>query len=194
MKTIYTKTHILLVDETVDLFEGDKGLSMDNTRVITIQKDWNNSIKLANKIIAAYPPLKGCYEFETLPPNTEDDVEKLSMDKYPLNYNDGMFNPNNVQKRKDFVKIYTQAKSETMFSLDDMNRAFEAGMKFIGEDKGSFNEFIQSLTKPKEYEFIPKMGLMKLNEDGEEYGFPDMTQPKIVNNKIQGTWKPKSTN
>ena len=40
-------------------------------------------------------------------------------------------------------------QAERMYSEEDLLSAFEAGMMFIGEDKGSFREWFEQLKKSK---------------------------------------------
>ena len=118
-------------------------------------------------------------EFETLPSNTEDDVEKLAYNwLYSIADTINKGNKYSLKALEEgFIAGYKQAKSETMFSLEHMRKIWEVGI-------------IQSLTKPKEYEFVPEM-----EELGEVFNGQKSTKmysdkkPKIVNNKIQGKWK-----
>ena len=192
MKTIKTDTHLLLVDETADLFEGDKASSLDGL-MITISKGWNNSLKLnMHKIIAASPKLGDLPEFETLSPNTEDDVEKVLID---LCKNKGDEN-NTIDLNAYGIGVidgYNQAKSETGFSLDNMKKSmfevYKNGLREPKDGKENFNEIynrvIRTLTKPKEYEFVPEMEQYTQNYHKDIW----YNRPKIVNNKIQGEWK-----
>ena len=197
MKTIKTDTHLLLVDETADLFEGDKASSLDGL-MITISKGWNNSLKLnMHKIIAASPKLGDLPEFETLSPNTEDDVEKVLID---LCKNKGDEN-NTIDLNAYGIGVidgYNQAKSETGFSLDNMKKSmfevYKNGLREPKDGKENFNEIynrvIRTLTKPKEYEFVPEEVFDykdKTSNSGYGYGFGK--QIKVVNNRIQGFWK-----
>jgi hypothetical protein len=56
--------------------------------------------------------------------------------------------------------------SDRRFTLEDINNAYDAGMKFIGEDKGSPIEFIQSLSQPKSWKVkcIEENGKIKLTK------------------------------
>jgi hypothetical protein len=48
----------------------------------------------------------------------------------------------------DGVQWHEQnSKKEGVYSEEDMLKAFEAGMMFIGQDKGSFKELIKRLNK-----------------------------------------------
>ena len=43
----------------------------------------------------------------------------------------------------DGVKLGAKWQQEKMYSEEDLLSAFEAGMMFIGEDKGSFREWLK---------------------------------------------------
>jgi hypothetical protein len=48
---------------------------------------------------------------------------------------------------EDGFKKAQELLSDRMFTLEDMNKAYNAGMKFIGEDKSSPTEFFQSISQ-----------------------------------------------
>ena len=202
MKTIRLNKQVLLVDETAEIKEGDYFHSPATKKILYASKDmlsWNcdttQQHKGWTKIIAASPKLEGIPEFETLPPNTEDDVEKLATQRAI----DRKWNPNSLETRrvaneiiKSFIAGYNQAKSETMFSLEDMNYIYNLlTYDDLDEDEKieSAKEHIQSLTKPKEYEFVVEMeyrvksGTVEEHKQGKA-GY-EYYEPKIVNNKIQ---------
>jgi hypothetical protein len=70
--------------------------------------------------------------------------------------------PHTVEDEKDYWKIrggyiegYNKAmelNKDKLFTEKDIEKAYGAGMQFIGEDKGSYGEFIQSLQQPTEIE------------------------------------------
>ena len=205
MKTIKTPTHLLLVDETADLginkpFYGYCWNWRDKVHYFNtgLNKDarGRNGIQ---KIIAASPKLDGIPEFETLPPSTEDDVEKTIMNKWVGRLSKMGFKPDEIDKITEkhsfhYIDGYKQAKSETMFSLEDIENIWN---KFVKEEppinNGASSDFLvylkQSLSKQKEYEFVPEMESVYAEPySGDESDFT-IEQPKIVNNKIQGTWK-----
>ena len=137
-------------------------------------------------------------EFETLPSNTEDDVEKLAYNwLYSIADTINKGNKYSLKALEEgFIAGYKQAKSETMFSLEHMRKIWEAGIHFNEEQnyeflpkeyvKWSFDLIIQSLTKPKEYKFVPEMEAEYIDYPKDRGG---IVKPKIVNNKIQGKWK-----
>lgn len=192
MKTIQTDTHLLLVDEintvTKESWVEEKGN--------IYQLDLGHSgFHIWNKIIAASPKLGDLPEFETLPPNTEDDVEKLAMKYCPMKMGNKVGDVFCKGFSTGFVTGYKLAKTETMFSLEDMKKAYNKGALYGDSDNTYyFDNLIQSLTKPKEYEFIVEMEeIVNMDFDvikGEGHYNPMyIKQPKEINNKIQGIWK-----
>jgi len=93
-------------------------------------------------------------------PNQEEDEEKLAdnyaLSKYPKELNEEKTTGKDIGYslvqiersvcKDDFIAGYKAAQSKK-WSDEDLHKAFEAGMKFIGEDKGSYKEFLQSLQK-----------------------------------------------
>jgi hypothetical protein len=65
-------------------------------------------------------------------------LEEIAKDFYPLE--------NQLMERIAFKRGYTEC-SEAMYSEEDLLSAFEAGMMFIGEDKGSFREWLENFKK-----------------------------------------------
>jgi hypothetical protein len=53
------------------------------------------------------------------------------------------------QFKQIFLIGYNKAKEKYKYTEEDIDKAYWAGMKFVGEDKGSYKEFIQSLQQPK---------------------------------------------
>ena len=101
-------------------------------------------------------------------PNTEDDVEKLANGKYKYCSKDNLdkITIDEIRNYKNgFIAGYKQAKSETGFSLDNMKKSmfevYKNGLREPKDGKENFNEIynrvIRTLTKPKEYEFVPEM-------------------------------------
>lgn len=76
--------------------------------------------------------------------------------------------------------------SDRRFTLEDVLKIadkYHNIMCLYGNVKGI--EYLQSLSQLKSWKIELEMGFMKTNEDGIEYGFPDMTQPKLTNGKIK---------
>lgn len=71
----------------------------------------------------------------------EEAAEKYA-NELPEPYNYGI----NSNKKKGFIEG-VKWQSKRMYSEEDLLSAFEAGMMFIGEDKGSFREFFEQFKK-----------------------------------------------
>ena len=217
-KTIKTDNRYILVDlDKSNIKFGDKIFVNGNTYNNTICEyrdspcppPYVSNKEISFKILVAYPPINGIPEFETLPPNTEDDIEKLAKEfannSTSCDYEEGI----NVGKYQGFIAGYKQAKSETMFSLEQVKQAIELSRNikdnsvddcFTAEDISGCTEIctydwkfhqseeqiIQVLTTPKQYEFMPETIRVRFPK-GED-GWEDIYAPQIVNNKIQGVW------
>lgn len=200
MKTIQTEKYLILVDEAIQPVNGYYYDTFINKIRNTNSAEYGKS-EITLQIIAASPKLGNLPEFQTLPPNTEDDVEKLATKyaklKLGADYKTNIYPDSHAFTygtfaEEDYKAGYKQAKSETMFSLEDMKKCFYNGGNMKDESEWVF--YIQSLTKPKEYEFIPEIEFIEDDDDyfnDEETGRSNQ-QPKIINNKIQGTWKLKT--
>jgi hypothetical protein len=205
MKTIQTEKYLLLCDETAEIKEGNWFVALDETNdIYKANTLWVNICKdqpqKCNKILASSPKLGDLPEFETLPPNIEDDVEKLALNfaKTPIsNHKEQDLNTEiwiSGARQNGFIAGYKQAKFETMFSLDDIENTYQQGFDDCIAGKHLLQTYKDIITKPKQYEFIPKMEFIEDDDDyfnDEETGRSNQ-QPKIINNKIQGTWKLKT--
>lgn len=113
-----------------------------------------------NKVIAYYPLTKEAKELDLplLPEfKIEIDVDKLANDNYHIGHV-----PSNAADAyiQAFKKGYKTAQSK-QFSLEDVKKAFIAGLEFIAVDPNRYEEdadnYIQSLsTQQLPKEFIPK--------------------------------------
>jgi predicted ribosome quality control (RQC) complex YloA/Tae2 family protein len=116
----------------------------------------------------------------------EDDVEKLWLD----------FNKNHNRdcplSKEQFVRAISYKSATKVYSEDGLRKAFEAGMYFIGEDKGSYEEFIQSLKQSKtpkwfvaEKEYLSNDGNWKNVLLPSEWGYDTQVRFKTstINNK-----------
>jgi hypothetical protein len=103
----------------------------------------------------------------------EVDVEKKAEEEYrefpnnPKEHPEWHYNKdvNCFRKRKAFIKGYNQAledNKDRKYTEKDIDKAYWAGMQFVGEDKGSFGEFIQSLQTQTEWEVEMVDGKLKL--------------------------------
>ena len=130
MKTIQTETHLLLVDgtnydELNDWVTNGKDIAQINALTINDPNKY-----LCSKIIAASPKLGELPEFETLPLTfkkvklIEDDVKKLA-DNFFEKVAKGNKNENELRGFPEtfkafYIQGYKQAKSETGFSLENI--------------------------------------------------------------------------
>jgi hypothetical protein len=66
---------------------------------------------------------------------------------------------------RGYLEGYNQAledNKDRKYTEKDIDKAYRAGMQFVGEDKGSFGEFIQSLQTQTEWEVEIVDGKLKL--------------------------------
>jgi hypothetical protein len=106
-----------------------------------------SSIKKNCKKIIAYQP-KGNAEELDLPLLPQIVVEEEVDEIFEKETKTVSFGENGNQSPYNWFKMgYNAATKE--YSEEDLRKAFEAGMYFVGEDKGSYEEFIQSLKQPK---------------------------------------------
>ena len=77
-------------------------------------------------------------EKETL----EEVAKEFANNSAITNYEEGI----NVGKYQGFIKG-AKWQQERSYSEEDLLGAFEAGMMFIGEDKGSFKEWFEQFKK-----------------------------------------------
>jgi hypothetical protein len=82
----------------------------------------------------------------------EDDVNKLALQDFKDN-DDGFVSYKD--RTEGFIEGYKAATK--VYREDDLRKAFEAGMRFVGEDKGSYEELIQSLKQPKPKWFVAEI-------------------------------------
>jgi hypothetical protein len=71
------------------------------------------------------------------------DIEKLNqlISRTDISGND------KIKWLTDFIDSREFGQQERMYSEEDLLSAFEAGMMFIGEDKGSFKEWFEQFKK-----------------------------------------------
>jgi hypothetical protein len=85
---------------------------------------------------------------DLLPPLEDDDSKDLF-------YRKQVMNPYSTESQsytayeKGFIEGYNTAKEKYKYTEEDLIKVWVAGMRFIGEDKGSYKEIIQSLQQPK---------------------------------------------
>jgi hypothetical protein len=95
--------------------------------------------------IIAYQPKNNAPELDLplLPEISVEDDVNLKAQYYAVSTK----SPNREAHRMGYVEGYKAATK--VYSEEDLRKAFEAGMYFVGEDKGSYEQFIQSLKQPK---------------------------------------------
>jgi hypothetical protein len=109
------------------------------------------------------------------------DVEKLAEESW----GDKISSPYHA-----YIEGFNKAmelNKDKVFTLEDIDKAYWAGMKFVGEDKGSYKEFIQTLQQPTEIEVEILMrnsrtgNIVKHDSDLEwdEDGLCDRAIPKL---------------
>jgi hypothetical protein len=159
LQIIETEQYILAVSDE-EIKEGDWYFdSTDKAAIRPIYKRNQDLIEeyFGCKKIIAYQPKGNATELDLplLPEiDVEDDVEKLA-DKATKKQLIRIFGGeskeeilDDIQKRKHYFKLGYKSATRK-YSEYDLRKAFEAGMYFIGEDKGSYEEFIQSLKQSK---------------------------------------------
>ena len=216
MKTIQTTTHLLLVDETAEINNNNWFINLANN-TINQATNWIY-VSTCRKIIAASPKLGDLPEFETLPPNMPikesiNPIQELinelkdTLSKCLPEFKTGI--QHSILRASAYLENQ-QAKSETRFSwnqvLHYIGKGFRLGKQVERQpDYYSLcdpladlaSEILQSLTKPKEYEFVVET-ICAYGDDCPSKGAYDKqhlcnVQPKIINKDgktfIQGVWK-----
>ncbi len=129
MKTIKTDTHLLLVDETAEIKEGDYALQFND-----IGTEPKEIFKVeyhippecfVRKIIAASPKLEGIPEFETLPPNKKvKSIEDADFTmKFPLKYNES----DDAIEASDgeYIAELSSCKGDLLFLIEAANEKYQ---------------------------------------------------------------------
>ena len=158
-KLIRTPNYLLVVDDS-EIKERDYCLMFDDFGNLFLgdlpsqylgDKSGHHLNKGLKKVIAHLqlndsPILEGV---DLLPPlEQEDDVEKLA--KSAFTHPDfGKYKVGSIAYYNGYKEGYNKAKEKYKYTEEDIDKAYWAGMKFVGEDKGSYGEFIQSLSQPK---------------------------------------------
>ena len=151
-KLIHTPNYLLVVDDS-EIKEGNKSLlnvegfePMILTHHEPIEEGYEGKKIIAHLPLNNSPILEGV---DLLPPlEQEDDVEKLA--KSAFTHPDfGKYKVGSIAYYNGYKEGYNKAKEKYKYTEEDIDKAYWAGMKFVGEDKGSYGEFIQSLSQPK---------------------------------------------
>lgn len=144
----------------------------------------NNSPIL--KGVDLLPPLEN--DKEVWEKGLENEINKLP---YTKHLDDGQYNDGQLAGFElGAIWGYNKAKEKYKYTEEDIYKAYLAGMKFVGEDKGSYKEFIQSLQQSKipvafECEMVDFEVDMGLNEECIEYSqYPKTT----INSEDNTQW------
>jgi hypothetical protein len=153
LQIVETSDYILALSDE-EIKKGDWYLTFTNNVVMGCPRkceDSNWNFSHCKKIVAHLPKNNSPELDLPLLPEivVEDNVEKLCWGLFG-----GSFEARGVESEEEADRVVSFGiecyKSATkVYSEDDLRKAFEAGMYFIGEDKGSYEEFIQSLKQPK---------------------------------------------
>jgi len=170
-KIIKTENYLLVVDDS-EIKVGDWYYLPRNNSVYECKED-PTELNLERRVgvsnVIAHHPLNGAPYLDgvdLLPPLEDEKNELLEIDylerleerrNIALNFKGQVAgrHPDNFTKSEMFhmsrgyVEGYQDARKKYQFTEEDIDKAYWAGMKFVGEDKGSYKEFIQSLQQPK---------------------------------------------
>ena len=172
---IKTENYLLVVDDKSEIKNGDWIFSNEGSVAPTfldgkfLSKEHLKAIWL--KIIY-HLPLNNAPILEGVPllPPLEDDE---SICPYP----------EEKQNAVDWHNGYNKAREKYRYTEEDIDKAYWAGMKFVGEDKGSYKEFIQSLQQPKYPVAFECEMVLHLNETwSTELGEGILSKPKTITN------------
>jgi len=139
---IKTDNYLLIVDEDITKAKEGCWLIRNGIEPTFCGEHFFFDFKEPYKKIIAHLPLNNSPILEgvDLLPPTEDEVKKLG---------EKCWCDNEITNIHSFVIGYNKAKEKYKYTEEDIDKAYWAGMKFVGEDKGSYKEFIQSLQQPK---------------------------------------------
>jgi hypothetical protein len=140
---IQTENYLLVVDDS-EIKTGDYVLS-NLMEVNIFGRLYTPS--LYKKIIAHLPIDSPILEGVDLLPPLENKVEHI--DDLAFKAYKEQWEWTWSQFEQIFPIGYNKAKEKYKYTEEDIDKAYWAGMKFVGEDKGSYKEFIQSLQQPR---------------------------------------------
>lgn len=172
MKLIKINTdHYIIVDDS-EIKEGDWVIDSLGIRQVKsfagvmVVKD----ITHIKKITHSTQPNKGMENVTFISPREvkeligEVDVKKKAEEFIGCKYDDIEDSIGQIGY-DSFIRAYYQAledNKDKKYTEKDIDKAYWAGMQFVGEDKGSFGEFIQSLQPKTEWEVEMVDGKLKL--------------------------------
>ena len=215
-KLIQTKDYLLLIDEEAEI--KDKEIVTDSYGNVRSFADLSflglgYDITTIHKVVAYHPLTEEAKELDLplLPPFEEVDVEKLALKTYHIDSVETLDLPpfeNTKNSVEGFIEGYKAAQSK-QFSLEDMQKAFEAGeykghcekgrnerSSYESRNYNTFKEFIQSLSTqqlPKEFEPIMYPKYTQYDGFEEDDEIPVMTPMTSTNSEgkeeLVGTYK-----
>jgi hypothetical protein len=199
-KIINTGDYLLIVDDS-EIKEGDwvADFRLDGRILVSKwnEEDYEDGFFFdAKKVISHLPPNNSpILEGVILLPPLEDEVEKIAKQEAEKLHHKGkhddwdIYNQLVYEDTEMIKKGYNKAKEKYKYTEEDIDKAYWAGMKFVGEDKGSYKEFIQSLQQPKypvgfESEMVCRnLGCMKMIlNGGNSVCCGDNMEPKTTTN------------
>jgi hypothetical protein len=169
-KIIKTDNYLVVVDDS-EIKVGD-WYYLPRTNSVYECKEDPTELNLERRVgvsnVIVHHPLNGAPHLDgvDLLPPLEDENELLEIDylerleerrNIALNFKGQVAgrHPDNFTKSemyhmsRGYVEGYQDARKKYQFTEEDIDKAYWAGMKFVGEDKGSYKEFIQSLQQLK---------------------------------------------
>ncbi len=170
---IKTENYLLVVDDSQIKYDDH---FIDEYKMLYMLKTESTEKYKSVKKVISHLPLNNSPVLEGVPvlPPLEDGVVELAQ-AYVINTPD-----NEPLRVYAFIEGYKKAKEKYKYTEEDIDKAYRAGMKFVGEDKGSYKEFIQSLQQPKmpvafECEIFEAKDLKSVDEDWLKLGQPKTT-------------------
>lgn len=181
LQLILLDTPIIVSDEKIEEKDLICFVDLENNFVIEVCKNTDNYNIDTKKVIAGLPKLPQI-DFNGFEEQLGIvDVEKLAYEKFQ---DDGKHN-NRDWQAIGFIKgfKYAQKLNEKKFSFEDLRKAFEAGQldKSNNWYSGDFNQFIQSLSKPKVFDIEVEMEQYTQNYHKDIW----YDRPKTTDNKIK---------
>jgi hypothetical protein len=175
---IKTENYLLVVDDS-EIKEGDCGYNGNMWKVTHIGKESNESFGLMYAKEYGLDKLGYGKTILTLPKNLKKAIAHLPLNNSPILEGVPLLPPleddesicpypEEKQNAVDWHNGYNKAREKYKYTEEDIDKAYWAGMKFVGEDKGSYKEFIQSLQQPKypvEFESEDEVYMYSINGD-----------------------------
>ena len=201
-KTVYTKTHTLLIDDCERSLPIGTWVwnDVDNDIYETERDDFGNGYPQSDhvyEVIASYPKIEGILEFSELPHNIEN------IDELATNYACTMVDKVKWVNIRERLAYYNgcrhgyKARQEKMYSLEDIKKAIQIAQStsYIRYEAFSGNSIINHNydtdeiidTINNQYRFLIQYEDKGFyNENGI---WENKMERKVENNKIFGKWK-----